>query len=368
VLTVTRTGGGLQVAAGVEVRTVDDPAAVRCDDTTTRPNVAFARCDYATTVETLNFAAGEGSKTVSIPLVNDAHVEPNETVQVVLSSVAGNAVLGAQTTFTLTIVSDDAAGAANPLDGPPHEFFVRQQYLDFLSREPEASGMAAWLGVLNNCANPYNHDPAAPAAACDRNLVSSSFFRSAEFEIKGLYVFRLYRVAFGRLPLYSEIIPDMRAVTGQTAGEVFQKKAAFAEQLAARTEFQAAHAQLNNAQFVSALMGRYGLASITTPDPAAPDGAAKVTLSSADLAARLDAGTLTRGRVLRAVADSDQVGLAERDRAFVAMQYFGYLRRNPDQGGFQSWLNYLAANPGDYYTMVNGFLYSAEYRLRFGRE
>jgi len=29
---------------------------------------------------------------------------------------------------------------------------------------------------------------------------------------------------------------------------------------------------------------------------------------------------------------------------------------------------YLATHPGDYYTMVNGFLYSGEYRLRFGRE
>ncbi|HLL76768.1 MAG TPA: S8 family serine peptidase [Pyrinomonadaceae bacterium] len=364
VLTVTRSGD-TQAAVSVGVRTVDNTAAVRCDDTTTLPGVAFARCDYATTVETLSFGPGEMSKSVAIPLVNDAHVEPSETVQVALHSPTVNAALGSPAMLTLTITSDDAPGAANPVDGPPHDFFVRQHYLDFLSREPEQSGFLSWLNVLNNCPQPFNHDPAAPSALCDRNLVSSAFFRSAEFEIKGGYVFRLYRAGLGRLPLYTEMIPDMRAVTGQTPEEVFQKKAAFAEQFVRTWQDLLTG---GSAQFVNTLMDRYGLQSIRTPDPAAPDGEAKVTLTRADLIARLDAGTLTRGQVLRAVADSDQVGLAERDRGFVAMQYFGYLRRDPDPGGFNNWLNYLAARPGDYYTMVNGFLYSAEYRLRFGRE
>jgi hypothetical protein len=119
---------------------------------------------------------------------------------------------------------------------------------------------------------------------------------------------------------------------------------------------------------VNTLMGRYSLTSITTPDPANPDGATKVTLTTADLINRLNGvgGTLTRAQVLRAIADSDQVGVAESNQGFVAMQYYGYLRRTPDTAGFNSWLNHLNANPTDFRTMVNGFMNSAEYRLRFG--
>jgi hypothetical protein len=83
---------------------------------------------------------------------------------------------------------------------------------------------------------------------------------------------------------------------------------------------------------------------------------------------RLNLGTLTRAQALRAVADSDEVGRAEFNSAFVAMQYFGYLRRDPDQGGFDDWLRTINANPADSRSMVNGFMNSAEYRLRFGSQ
>ncbi|HUE84317.1 MAG TPA: DUF4214 domain-containing protein, partial [Pyrinomonadaceae bacterium] len=76
--------------------------------------------------------------------------------------------------------------------------------------------------------------------------------------------------------------------------------------------------------------------------------------------------TLTRAQVLRMIADSDQVFSLEFNQAFVAMQYFGYLRRAPEQAGFDDWLNFLNANPTDFRTMVNGFMNSIEYRLRFG--
>jgi Domain of unknown function (DUF4214) len=108
------------------------------------------------------------------------------------------------------------------------------------------------------------------------------------------------------------------------------------------------------------------LTTITTPDPQQPDGTAKVTLSNADLVSRLDAHTLDRGQVLRAIADSDEVAQLEVNRAFVAMQYYGYLRRTPETSGFNAWLNYLNAHPTDSRTMVNGFVNSAEYKLRFG--
>jgi hypothetical protein len=113
-------------------------------------------------------------------------------------------------------------------------------------------------------------------------------------------------------------------------------------------------------------MGRYSLSQITTPDPAAPDGANKVTLTSANLTDALNSGSLTRPQVLRAIVDSDQVFSAEYFAAFVAMQYYGYLRRTPESAGYNAWLNYLNSHPSDFRTMVNGFMNSVEYRLRFG--
>jgi len=185
--------------------------------------------------------------------------------------------------------------------------------------------------------------------------------------LKGFFVFRFYRVAFNRLPAYTEIVADMRGVTGRTAAEVFQKKAAFANSFAQRQEFTNAFGALSNADYVNTLLGRYGLTQITTPDPASPDGSTKVTLTSGDLTNRLNAGTLTRAQVLRAIADSDEVFNAEFNKAFVAMQYYGYLRRAPEAAGFNAWLNYLIAHPTDFRTMVNGFMNSQEYKLRFGQ-
>ena len=252
----------------------------------------------------------------------------------------------------------------NPIDA--HDFFVRQQYLDFLFRDPDAAGFNAWLNVLNTCPNAFNTDANSPSAGCDRVLVSSGFFRSAEFELKGLFVYRFYKAGLGRQPLYGEIIPDMQFVTGATEAELFARRDQFAANFVQRPEFWAT-AALSPTDYVNTLMNRYGLQQITTPDPAAPNGGARVTLTRADLIARLTAGTLSRAQVLRAIADSDQVSAAEFRPGFVAMQYFGYLKRDAEPAGFNAWLAYLNANPTDFYAMVNGFMNAREYRTRFGQ-
>jgi subtilisin family serine protease len=365
-IVVTR-AGDTSAPASVDVRTVDNPAAVACSDTTSLPGVAFARCDYETVVTTVSFAAGDSSpKTVTIPLVNDSFVEPNETFNVVLVNPQG-ATLAAPSTTTVTLTSDDAAGQPDPIFGT--DFFIRQQYLDFLSREPDAAGFNNWQALLNGCPNPFNIDPNNPSHTCDRVTVSANFFLSAEFQLKGAYVFRFYKLALNRLPLYTEFSPDTASVTGATAAEVFQKKAAFANSFTQRQEFAGLYGGLDNTAFVNALMDRYALSSVTTPDPLNPDGSTKITMTRADMINRLNGvgSALTRAQVLRAIADSDEVGSREFNSAFVAMQYFGYLRRDPDTGGYNNWLTYLNTHPGDSRTMVVGFVTSGEYYQRFGQ-
>jgi hypothetical protein len=83
---------------------------------------------------------------------------------------------------------------------------------------------------------------------------------------------------------------------------------------------------------------------------------------------------MTRAQVLRAVAEDSNLANAEFNSAFVLMQYFGYLRRNPndvpdtDYAGYNFWLNKLNNFNGDFVQaeMVKAFIESAEYRQRFG--
>jgi hypothetical protein len=360
-VTITRTSDPAGVAT-LNYRTADaDNFTVSCADSsygTIDSDNAFARCDFATVTGRLDFGVGETQKTITVPIIDDGHDERAESFAV----IASNPERQGSESGVITIEDNDAAGATNPIF--THPFFVRQQYLDFLSREPDTEGFNAWLGVLNNCPNAFS-GPNTPSG-CDRIYVSGEgFFRSAEFQLKGFYVFRFYRAAFNRLPEYLEVVSDMSFVAGQTEAEVYARKAQLATAFARRSEFLNLYGFLSDAEYVNALLARYNLTQITTPDPAQPDGAAKVTLTSAELTSRLTARTLTRAQVLRAVADSDAVAAAEFNNAFVAMQYYGYLRRKPDNDGFQAWLRVLQA--GNVRTMVDGFLNSVEYKLRFGQ-
>jgi len=360
VVGVTRTGD-TSAASSVDFSTVDDPADVRCDDTVGNRGAAYARCDYATTVETLSWAAGDSQpKTVVVPLIDDAHVEGAETLRLRLSNPRG-ATLGAAAAATLVVKDNDTQPFANPVSQTP--FFVRMHYLDFLSREPEAG--EPWSRVLDDCPDVNNHPP------CDRITVSQSFFGSPEFRLKGFYVFNFYRVAFNRKPAYEEIIPDMRSVAGATEQEVYAKRAAFAPSFAARPEFAALYNAFSDTTFVNTLLDRYALQQITTPDPQNPDGGTKATLTRADLISRLSVAgaqeALTRAQVLRAIVESDEVSAAEYQGAFVAMQYYGYLRRTPEQQGYDDWLRVIRQDPKNIRVMINGFLNSQEYALRFGR-
>jgi hypothetical protein len=362
ILPITR-AGNISAASSVDYRTVDtDTFTFGCADTVNNSGGAYGRCDFATVVGTLNFAAGEAEKTISVPVIDDTHVEGSESFHVALSNPTG-AALSQPATALVTITDNDAGGAQNPVVASL-PFFVRQQYLDFLSREPDADGFNAWLTVLNNCSDPFSRPTVI--SACDRIYVSGEgFFRSPEFRLKGFYVFRFYKAAFNRLPEYLEVVADMSFVAGQTEAEVYARKAQLATLITERQEFQTLYGGMNNAQYVNVLLGRYRLTQLTTPDPAQPDSSMKTTLTAADLANRLAAGTLTRAQVLRAVADSEEVGAEEFRNAYVSMQYYGYLRRKPDADGFRAWLGVLL-NGGERF-MVDGFLNSVEYKLRFGQ-
>ncbi|HEV2801521.1 MAG TPA: DUF4214 domain-containing protein [Pyrinomonadaceae bacterium] len=346
--------GNTTGAASVEYSTLDNPAAVPCfapPANTASIGTAYARCDYATSVDTLHFAPGETQKTFTIPIIDDAHTETTEEFVIRLAQPAG-ATLGVRPTATVRIFDNELqfeppVALPNPIFS--NAFFVRQQYLDFLSREPEPAGFEAWMKVLTTCSN-VNDNP-----ECDRLTVTSAFFRSFEFQLKGYFVYLFYKVSLGRMPLYTEIIPDMRRVSGETAEEVFARRLAFAEGWVERQEFKNRYPEnLSPDAFVEKLLQTTGV-SLT----------GSVTRNS--LVSDLTTRKRTRAEVLMALVEHPSVDARERNGAFVAMQYFGYLRRDPEEEGYNNWLKYLNANPTDYRTMVRGFANSPEYQLRFGQ-
>ena len=112
---------------------------------------------------------------------------------------------------------------------------------------------------------------------------------------------------------------------------------------------------MSNAQYVDALIANTGV----------PFGQA----DRDSLLGRLNAGQETRASVLRKVAESAAFTNNEKNQAFVMMQYFGYMRRDPDEAGFAFWLKKLNDHGGNFIEaqMVRSFIVSGEYRERFGR-
>jgi hypothetical protein len=93
---------------------------------------------------------------------------------------------------------------------------------------------------------------------------------------------------------------------------------------------------------------------------------AGVTLSNKQtLIDALTAGTMTRADVLRNVVESQVVFDKFIIPGFVTMEYFGYLRRDPDTIGYQNWVSTLTADPNNFRHMIFGFIFSTEYRDRF---
>jgi hypothetical protein len=338
-VSVTRSGDTTS-SASVNFTTNDAAGLTNCN---VFNSIASPRCDYTNTIGTATWAAGDAAaKTFSIAIVDDSYAEGTETFTVGLNSPSG-ATLGTQSTATVTITDNESSNGANPIDNT--NFFVRQQYIDFLGREPDPLGFAGWTATINNCATDHPGHP----EECDRIHVSQQFFQSAEFQDRGYFVYRFYDVAFGRKPDYSEFVPDLASVSGfLDATQLEAAKVAFVNGFMAKPAFVAAYNGLSNASFVNTLCATAG-----------------VTLGNqAALITALNNATLTRAQVLRQIVESGEVSAKYNHQAYAVMEYFGYLRRQPD-AFYLDWITALDAN-NDPRGMVTGFATSQEYRNRFG--
>lgn len=324
----------------------------------------------------LVFAPGETSQTIQILVNEDAYVEPPETVDVTLSNPQG-AVLGSPITATLTINDNDHETFApwNPIDDPQN--FVCQQYHDFLHRQPDDAGLAFWTNQITQCG--------ADAGCIDvmRNNVAMSFFLSIEYQHTGYFVDRLYEACLNRRPLYEEYMHDMHEVglgvevtIGNWEQQLEQNKTAFAQEFVQRNEFVLRYPMGMTADLFVDEMFEY--AGVT---PSAGERQEAINLYGAgDVAGRAAA--------MRQTMESASVFREYYNRGFVLTEYFGYLRRDPndppdsDWTGYDFWLAKMNAYslPGEDVTleadafarvkraeMVRAFILSLEYRERFGK-
>ena len=242
--------------------------------------------------------------------------------------------------------------ANNPLDTP--EYFVRQHYLDFLTREPDESGFNFWSDQVISCGS--------DTTCIDRRRVnvSAAYFLSIEFQQTGGLVNSLYRASFDRRPFYSEFVPDTQTVgqyvvVGHTGWEtqLETNKQAFVNAWVQRPSFVNAYGSLSDGAYVDMLISHTGV-SFTASERNA-------------LVSSLANQTATRATVLRQIAEDSRFVSAKFNETFVMMEYFGYLRRDPDAGGYTFWLNKLNQFNGNFEQadMVKAFIVSGEYRDRF---
>jgi hypothetical protein len=206
-----------------------------------------------------------------------------------------------------------------------------------------------WTATLGGCPDGGFGEFANPD--CDRVHVSSGFFLSEEFRGRGYFAHKFYEVGLDRRPTYGEFMPDMVQVGGpQSPASEALSKATYTDAFVQRQEFKNRYDALANGAYVDAL-----------------EFNGEVTLTNkAALVDALNTNQKTRAQVLREVVELQSVTDKFFIRAFVAMQYFGYLRRDPDTIGYDNWVAALTADPSNFRHMIFGFIFSDEYRHRFG--
>ncbi|HEV7798069.1 MAG TPA: PA domain-containing protein [Pyrinomonadaceae bacterium] len=364
-----------------------DLTVLRSGDTSGAATIDYAsangtaseRSDYLAALGTLHFAPGETSKTIPVFIVDDRFGEGPETFTVNLSSPVG-CTLGSQVTFTITINSNEAVNGTNPVKDATFntDFFVRQHYLDFFTREPDAGGLAFWKDQIDSCTTQECRE-------IRRINVSAAFFKSIEFQETGYLVERLYKVAYGdavgtsslggthqlSVPVVrlNEFLADTQqigrgVVIGNPGAELLleSNKQALIAEFVQRSRFTSLYpASMSAGAFVNELSVKAGPGVVSNAE-------------FNQLVADLSSGAKTRAEVLRAIAEDSNLFAAESNRAFVLAQFFGYLRRNPndspdsDYTGYDFWLGKLNQFNGNFVNaeMVKAFIVSSEYQLRFG--
>jgi len=357
IVTVTRTGD-LTNEASVKYATSD--------------GIASSTSDYIAAFGRLHFGPGESSKSITVLIIDDLRAgEESESFNIKLSSPAG-ATLGSTSSAVVAIQDNDPTITnVNPIDSA--EFFVRQHYFDFLNRVPDAPGLAFWVDQMTHCGS-------ADPLVCRIN-VSAAFFLSIEFQRTGYLVYRTYKTAYGDAasPNVAGTVPIVKL------NEFLTDSHQLGENVIVGTQGWEQQLETNTVAYMRQFVNEPRFLNAFPLNMTPAEFVDKLNTNAGGVLTQLERDQLimqltgapdaTTGRAtaLRQVADNELLKQRELNRAFVLMQYFGYLRRNPndpqdvDFSGWKFWLDKLNQFNGDFVAaeMVKAFITSAEYRNRF---
>jgi hypothetical protein len=370
-------------SATITVTRTGPTSGVSTVDYTVNNASATQRGDFTYASGTVVFGVNETSKTFPVLISEDGYSEGTESATISLTNPIG-ASLGSPGTAILQIEDNDfLAVEINANDDPAT--FVGQHYHDFLNRQADPNGQSFWTNQITACGSD---------TSCrdeKRANVSAAFFLSVEFQNTGYFAFRFYRASFPDnaqrprgVPRYLEFLHDEQklqdhVVVGDPNWEAFleQNKQGFALDWVDRADFIAEYpTTMTRDEYIDKLFTR----SAATPTAQERTQAQQAYDSGGSLKEK-------RAKGIRAVIDTGAVYNAQYNPAFVLMQYFGYLRRNPDNApdnsfsGYDFWLNKMNqfSQPGEDMRdanvalarvkradMVKAFVVSGEYRGRFG--
>ncbi len=309
-------------------------------------NQAAAPCTYAVNVPGASVPSwgGTGSVSVTAPAGCFWTAASNASWVTITagnsSSGSGTATYSAMAnptailrTGTLSIAGQAVTLTQQPPVGTNTEAFVRQLYLDLLSRTAEGAGLSVWVNYIDS-------------GQYTRAQVAAQFFQSPEFNFSGMYITRLYMAIMLRDPDYGGWNGWFNLLRGG------QSRTYILNQFLGSQEFQLRYGSLDNTAFITLV---YNNVLKRSPDPA----------GLAQWVHWLDAGTYTRAEVMDGFISSAEYTAVSKNRAYSNLLYMGFLRRAGDAGGLDGWANWL--NNGTYTLeqVVNGFISSAEYLSRF---
>ena len=221
---------------------------------------------------------------------------------------------------------------ASGLSSASNEAFVRQQYLDFLGRDADDSGLSYWLSEMT-------------AGTKTRADVVNFFVFSDEFQNQVAPVSRLYQAYFLRIPdtqgLSYWVNQKLAGVSLAEISNTFSTADEFTNMYGPKTDEEFVQLVYQN------VLGRQ------------PDGSGL----SYWVDDRLGQGD-SRGTVMIGFSESTEYQITTLNNIRVIAFYYGMLRRAPDSSGFSYWVAKLDAGeqPND---LINGFIASAEYQGRF---
>jgi hypothetical protein len=347
-------------------------------DVISNDGTAKQKGDYEIVLARLSFAAGETQKALPILINDDSYVESAESASLVLQNPT-NGALGTPSTATLQILDNASEPTTNVIDDS--RTFVGTHYHDFLYRQSDISGEDFWTNIIEQCGAD------AECRRVKRVAVSGAFFLSIEFRQTGYLVIRAHKAAFVNnkgMPRYDTFLRDQHEIgdgiivgQGNWQAQLAANKQAYLQDFVSRSEFTSKPSfapGVAAGTYVDALFANSGV----TPTTAERDAAISA-YGSGDTAGRANA--------LSSVIESGSVFNKLYNDSFVLMQYFGYLRRNPDSSpdtdftGYDFWLAKLngvsvsgedmrddtqAQHRAERAEMIRAFIESTEYRERFG--